>query len=270
MSIKLTLFFEHPLGDGWSESYVKAGNSVAAEVIDEGVDTLVTARKALLGTQSKITYARASLVENPRVSRVRQLRNQRGPNGHDSDLSDVALLVKLTNAAGDKYVYRPIRGIWDDVCLGGGTYNPGASDYDARVTAFGVALRDGGWGWLGVNTKVTKDLLTVTSNPANILTLGFAADSWLAGDVGKKKTVRITGVVGATQLNGTHIVEVMARDSLRRLKPLAIFPYSAPSGKVTMYTRDIVVTSKAEPWRISERKTGRTSFVSRGRASRRR
>jgi hypothetical protein len=82
-------------------------------------------------------------------------------------------------------------------------------------------------------------------------------------------SVRITGIQGATQLNGIHIVKPTSKTVFTTKFPIAAFPYTL-GGIVTYATKGIVKTTSIQASRVTERKPGRPSYLSPGRRRARR
>lgn len=263
--IRCTLFFRQE-GYGWTESYFKDGPSNDPSSYADEITLLAQKRAKCSGQQTYITNARTSVEGVFRDAFLLGFVGNgiRGTFQRDSDNPTTALLLRCRNQASTKFKNNFMRGIWDDVVTAGGKYNPTA-EFQAALNDYVAQVFAGAWGWLGATSVAQANVLTVTQLASGLVGVTVDADL-TAGPFPLDTTVRISGVLGATQINGSPIVRFTDARTLATRRRISIFPYQA-EGKVRLNTKTVIPIFVIAPQRIVERRVGRPSYLSRGRRS---
>jgi hypothetical protein len=164
-------------------------------------------------------------------------------------------------------VVREFRGLNTvDISNVANQFQPGGALLGALQQFFAQAVADG-WGWIGEYTRTPKDVTAVTQNANGTVHVIAAGNLWTALPT-TAQTVRISGIGGASAVNGSRVVIPSALNAFDTKQKISIFPYTA-GGKVTAKTSGFINVANPglnlQALRVSERKAGRISFLSRGR-----
>lgn len=259
-TIQGTLFFEQE-GYGWTESLYKLGTDSDLRTYLPGLYTLATKRAKLSGTQTAIRHTRVSTVGVFRDVGGENV-NLVGDGSHESDTPATALLIFMNDVTSLKHKFLFMRGIWDSVVKIGGLYQP-TTAYIANFNAWAAEVRAGGWGWNGAATKIEQLVTNVVQNVDKTVTVTLGAELFPVPRP-DFATVRISGVQGAVQLNGSQVVRVNDGTHFTTKFPIAMFPWTV-GGKVTYTVKGFVAAFGVGVERITERKPGRPSYKSVGR-----
>lgn len=215
---KVTWFFEGK-GRGWTESLWFGSNNGAYEQTMGAAKTLAAERAEMLGKECWIKAIRVSTEGTGpdamlRYVDFRQKGDVAGKIGNAIQLKkgtaqpDVALLIRFENITQDRHKFVFMRGIWDEVENNHGVYTP-TDDWKKAVGNWAGSVRLGAWGWWGVQEKKKERLTGITRNANDSATFTFANNMFAGITVGKRVSVRISGVnKGRSNLNATHIVQV--------------------------------------------------------------
>lgn len=263
--IRATLFFESE-GYGWTETYAREGPALADFGYLTITDALAQKRAKLNGAETYIRYLRWSQDDVFRDSMGHTYSGSglRGLSTEPSAAPQLALMARFRNAAGTRYKLAYLRGIWDSVSATGGTYTPTVA-FTGYWDDFRAKLLQDAWGWVGRNVTTKANVGTVAQLEAGTVAVTCATNLF-PGPYPMKATVRVSGVQGATQLNGVHVVQASSATQFTTQNRIAIFPYLT-GGVVTYNTETLQLIGQASPQRIVERKPGRPSYKSRGRRS---
>jgi hypothetical protein len=249
---------------GWSESAWFNGISNDLNSYFGQIDALAQKRIKLCGITTTLPFVRWS-----QEGVFRDVALWGYPGGglpgtaaKDSDAPSTALLLALRNGLATRHRNIYLRGIWDEGVVTGGVYTPSVA-YVALMNDYLAQLVAGGWGWLGNNTTTESILTNVVQNVNGTVDLTAAA-AVLPGPFPQEATIRVSGVLGASQVNGVQIVRASSATQFNTKKRISIFPYQA-GGKARYSTKDLILIAGGTVRRVVERKPGRPSYQSRGR-----
>lgn len=273
------LFFQQ--GYGWSESWdwddQQANNKDPAAAAAQFVQ-LIGPRMALAGST---TYCNGIRISAANVFRDAALvsfsgtgaTGTVGTNGQ-SAAPATALLCKHNPATfGLPSSYRPYRGIPTSMVTNGGIWTPTAG-WTANWDAWKNLLRNLGMGWMGLSQQLRGIVQSVIQTPnASTATITLRAPMNATPPtapptlppVNSKITVAFSGIQGASQANGRHIVTTVDGQVFVTLNRLAVSAYVA--GGNALYSAKAFVKDggTGQTLRIDERKPGRPFYLSRGR-----
>lgn len=261
--IRATWFFQQ-LEYGWTETLWIDGASLDAVPVQQAVDRYAQKRIKLSGAQTRLKYYRISLEGVFRDARgfTYPGGGLAGMTGKASDAPQVALLTYFRTLAGGSTRLQYLRGIWDEIVFEGGTYTPGA-DFISRFDDWRAQVFNDAWGWYGVTARQQANVTAVVQDPAGTVSVTLDGNIF-AGPPFVGTTVRIAGVLGATQINGQQIITPTAANAFKTRRRISIFPWTT-GGRVTNVTKGLIPVQVIAPFRIVERKVGRPSYLSRGR-----
>lgn len=261
--IRVNLFFQQQ-GYGWTETYWTQGTDTDIRSYNTKVNNLANKRAVCSGAQTFITASRIS-AEGVFRDATGAFFPGDGLQGTATQISDApatALLVGMKDISAAKARNIFMRGIWDSCVDEGGKFIPTAA-YSAKLNAFFAEIVQQNWGWLGATTRTTAGVMTVTQDPSGVVLVAVNADIFVA-PFPVLGTVRISGVLGATQLNGQDIISASDARHFSTRRRISIFPYTT-GGKVTFNTKAFIPALVCTAKRIVERKPGRPSYLSAGR-----
>lgn len=265
--LQSVLFFEQGKF-GWTESYHKDIPDQDLANFVQVTRDLATKRIAFSGRETKITAIR--------LSKIGAFRDVAGEfttyNGHasqDSDAPNTCLTTFMQSALRLQTKYMFPRGVWDAVIKTGGIYDPGAlPSFVSRYNAWMAEVVNQSWGWMSAGNAVNAMLDGVTSNANKTVRLVFKTDLFPA-ILPIAAEIRLSGILGAFQLNGLQPVIPIDRKTCDTKFPVAIFPWTA--GGKGRYTEKVFVAAAFVGFeKVSERKVGRPSYLTPGRARGRR
>jgi hypothetical protein len=266
---KLTLVFEYE-GYGWTESYVinLAGTPLPGVVFANLAVPLINARIPLLAQDCFLTFARLSTINVPfQVYTVFQ--NLQGQYGADTAFPNTALKIRFTQQAAGPEKTLFMRGIPFSI-INAGNYTPTAQ-WQKSFGAYGTILagtNNNVWGWYGVQSKVSSTLVSYTQNvvpPAQFqVNIESTTAVFTVPQVGTKRIVRLAGVNGKSELNGTQVVTVTSPTSCLTKDRFGVIPYSF-GGTISNPTYGFSAFLNFGAEQIVSRKAGRALFLERGR-----
>lgn len=269
---KVTFFFKGSQ-HGWTESYwLNSGSGLHADSVRKCQD-LFDDRANLLGIECSGHAFRISTESTGPDALLEYysavpifVKNQQGVLGvHQSDEPDVALLMRCNNALLTAHKHIFLRGIWDEVDVSHGRYNPEVEGWKGRINKFMIRLVKDQWGWVGVTGKTAKiPLLGYTRGVDDRVTITFTAPLFTAPQVGKRNVVRISGVNGGAAINGAQVVDVISTTSCTTAKPLGVGAYRH-GGFGVVNTLGFIQIATVQDQKIVERKVGAPLLQSHGR-----
>jgi hypothetical protein len=262
-NIRLTMFFEQA-GQGFTESYWTTGTDPDVRSYRTAADFLANKRIKVSGEQTRLTNIRLNVegVFRDLVGGTYPGGGLQGTIGKPSDFVDTALMMRGASADSKFRRSNYVRGIWDEVVTTGGDYVPNA-DFLAVLGPFVSALINRGWGWLGRTTRLFAPIATVTQDVSGAVNFTLGADLF-PGPFPQRVGVRISGVLGAYQLNGPQVVVATSARIASTAGRTSIFPYTT-GGRVLLTTSAFIPFDSVTARRIVERKAGRPSYKSAGR-----
>lgn len=268
---KITFFLQQGTY-GWSESWYSAQSLDSIALITPQVNRYWTLRSRTLANEGLVTWARiVALTARPRIQTVIAFNNQAVNTGQipsESDAPFTSVLYRCWNNGQTRWKNWYVRGIPDNCVTNGGQFNPTAAFKKAFADLVEL-ISSNPWGWQGLFASQAWPITNVVQNgPANcpIITAPTAA---LPAANTPNFTARISGVVGAVEVNGQHVFVPINATSCQMLRPTAIFPYQA-NGTIRYSPLTYIQLLDVEPLRVVERRAGRPSYQSRGRRSARR
>lgn len=263
--VKATFFFEQN-GYGWTESlWQNAPDPVDLNTFLPKVQAYATKRAPVCGRETLLTYARLSNENVYRDAIFLGLgAGLKGTAGQSSDAPDTAVLFQWRNNAGGKRRRTYVRGVWDGMIDKGGQFIPD-DKYQPVINAWVGQVTQDSWGWITRGSRVQGDVKAATADPASGQVNVTLKAPLFAGPLPRITRVQISGVHGAYQINGSQLVYPTAVDAFTTKDRIAIFPYTS-GGVVTWWTPTFQIIDVGGADRVVERKAGRPSFLSRGRA----
>lgn len=262
---KGTIFFEQ-LTSGWTESYWKTHSSDDANFFIDDLTLLAQKRIKMSGTQTKIMGLRMSIEGVFRDASIffpnpLDLSYQ-GHGSFDSDPPFTALLFRMSSQKGIAFTFRYLRGIWDSQVVSGGGFS-GSAAWQTQYNLWLAELQLKQWGWLAADVR-KKGFVTAAVQNANGTVRVTVTNDIFAGQIGSLIRVRLSGVRGASALNGTHLFVPSSATVADTYQRMCIFPYTA-GGKATYTTTAFTLPTTFKIQRVVERKVGRPSYQLRGR-----
>lgn len=134
------------------------------------------------------------------------------------------------------------------------------------LQAFFAQLVADQWGWLGQTSRVQASVNSLVQATNGTVNVGAAGNLWTVLP-SKPVSLRISGVQGASAVNGTRTVMPTTLSSFATVSRIPVFPYTA-GGKVTVNNTGFVQANNPlslNAIRIASRKPGRRAFLSAGR-----
>lgn len=267
-----TGFFELR-GRGWSESYYSDAGSITDLNTLLAQDVAMWNKRALcLGKEATLIARRTSFVDIQRDTRLSFIKIPGNPNFSAAE-PQVCLQIRFyaADSKNNKLVF--LRGIDDSAEVQGGQFAPdNAIEFQTALTGWRDVMldRQHPYGWMGVASKVTSDLLNYTTNTDGTVTIQCGDGAFTNAQLGKKVQVSIAKADGPypSRLNGRTVVEVDGQDQTlcTTVKPLALFPRKVTTkGSISRWTPTLFVPIDATVQQVGTRKTGKISYVPRGR-----
>lgn len=272
---KVTFFFRGK-GKGWTESLWYASSNGSYEQTMGQAKVIARARAELLGKECEIHAIRVSTEGTGPDAELeyvtyKQTGEAVGKIGDAVKLKrgtaqpDVALLVRFANAARTQHKFVFVRGIWDEVENDYGVYTPNET-WERALNDWMDTLRLTSWGWWGVATKKKERLTGVVRNANDTATFTFANNLFDGITAGKRVSVRVSGVNGGkSNLNATHIVQVLSASEARTEKALAVSNLNV-GGFGAIQTKGYIDIEFAKAQKIVTRECGAPLLESPGRA----
>jgi hypothetical protein len=262
-TIRVNFFFQQQ-GYGWTDTQWTQGTDTDIRAYFAKANALAAKRIACSGAQTFLTAVRIS-AEGIFRDATGTFYPGDGLQGTATQISDApatALLIGMKDVTATKARNVFLRGVWDSCVDEGGKFIPTAA-YTAKLNAYFAELTQQNWGWLGATSRNVANVMTATQDPSGVVLVSVNADLFVA-PFPVLGSVRISGVLGATQLNGQQIISGSAARNFSTRRRISIFPYTT-GGKVTFNTKAFIPVLVCATKRIVERKPGRPSYLSAGR-----
>jgi hypothetical protein len=261
---------------GWSESHWLNSIDASHEITMDAAKKLAAKRAALLGVECFIKAIRVSTEGTGPDAMLRYVRYRpkfiESANGdlvgEKAAQKDVALQIRMENAAHTQHKLVFLRGIWDAVESDQGEYIDN-DEWRPVIDAYRKLLLSGPWGWFG-STGRTKVKLSNVQRGINTdsAVFSFAANLFPDGLAGKRVKIRISGVNGGqSNLNGVHVVSVTDRMTCSTEFPLAV-SNRVENGWGSYNTYDFIQYASFDDQKIVTRETGAPLLESPGRRPR--
>jgi len=267
---KCTILFQQGTY-GWSENHFLSPPTSTLQFEMSKLRTLAQKRIACCGKQTYIEYLKCSNELNKRDVLVAYLGGEnagafQGRSTVDSENASTAILIKRNADLLSKNAPLYMRGIWDDVIYEGGQVRRDSPEWTAAYNSWKAELLTG-WGFVAKDpaTPARAPVVSVNSNVNGFVLIASAAPVFDGSQVGKNTRVFISGVQGASSINGTQIVTVLSVTTCSTVKRIPIFAYIG-GGFITNFLPKWFANNSILQTRVVERKAGRPSYQSRGRA----
>lgn len=279
--IRGTLIFEGG-SHGWVEGYYWTGSATNLAAATVALDFIAQKRAVLLGSENFIKSRRVSVELDDAGLPVRfdaQLRRNPtyvGTQTQPSAVPGVSLQLRWENANGTRHRNSYLRGIWDSVESADGVYLPGdGPGWGGAMSAFLSSLLGGAGvitGWLSrtnaapANAQVTG----YVEETSGQITFTCSAGTFLVGDVGKQKHIRLSGINAPQKslLNREWVVTVNSTTSCTTIIPVSAFPF-VTAGKIMVFAYNFQPAVTILEEGVVFRAPGRPLLARRGRSARR-
>lgn len=271
-TLKYTMYFRLG-GDGWSESYYKAGSDISGAGVLGDIQTLCDKRQSILVPAAKLHHYRVSAVEEKRKS---ILRNRISPAGTwttrgPRDYAGVGLYVDWQTAAGP-HREQCLRGLPDSSVV----YDDDGDELlgiSATLQAYLDYIRDNGY-LLRVLTQHAADLgltpVTALDAAGNTLVLTAAGLTVSPGDVvliSNARGYKVKGIRGRWTVV-SYSGAVLTLKSSREIDPNFALD-TVPNIRVVVHNQSanysMADISSWDNVRAGTRRVGRPSDSHRGR-----
>ncbi len=269
---KVCFFYEDLKARGWSEQWWTPDPPSVAQQ-QANIAQYVQTRKAMLGTEVTITYARVSQVQAAGVQFVRQsyvipVQVDGKSSLGSADFPDTRVLVKCYNATKLSVKNWFCGGIPDDLVKPDGTLvvDPNWTNALNQLLA---GMKTNGWGWVGVsNNPIPTDLTAVVQNAVTgQVELTFIANFFGALPKNLHVSILLKDVDGAFNLNGYQTVIIDSPTTCHTLRRVGINAWNG-HGNGTLKAKALIPVNTFVSERTVERKAGRPSYQSAGRRHR--
>lgn len=263
-----TCFFEQG-GHGWSETYARDGGGVTnlAALADFDRDTIWGKRAKCCGLQTRIFAQRVSFTDQLGDSQLNYIDLQ--PNTFESEDANTAVLVVGQNSNNTRRKNIFMRGVADAVVVLGGEVDRGFALFDASFKAWRDAMIQNAYGWIGTQANTEHPVLGYTTDAENRIVFTLGGPGIAAPAVGNKVRVRgkNMGIGKPSVLNSTFVCIRDNNTSVKTNKPTAAFPYPGTGGFLVTKTTNLITMANIRLQKVVERKAGKPSYVSAGRAA---
>lgn len=273
---KNTAIFQGPQ-KGWTEIYYMDADLVLPpagggnpnnrdnlEAVEGVFLALLVKRTPLLGEQCSIKAVRTARLLQRNRARL-TYTNLPGFTGANSDNLNTSLVATCQNDLNDRQKQIHMRGIWDDVDVRAGVFDPAPAGWVNKWNSFAAALIQGPWGWYGFSSSTTADLLDYAQTVDGYVSFSLAANLFAGVPVGSNVQVRLSGVNTTSELNGQLLVTVDGPAACHSTKRISVFPYVG-GGKMRYGPKGFIKIATVRPQKIGERRSGSPLLELRGRA----
>lgn len=274
MTVKMTYFIQTNTY-GFSESFYLAGTPSRAAVQNLALSYCFF-RKFLMGPQSAINYVRFSYLSPPQlqgtksswVSPIASIQGQ-GTFNSDSDCEFTRVLCQCYDTTGTRLKNWFMGGVPDSLITTGGTFS-GNPAWNKAFTDLVNFMTNTSFGWYGAASRAAGIVTNVVSGPTGQaqFTLDPTTPIFAGLPVNYRTRVRNLGIGGSANLNVSLTVVVKSPTTAWSERRIAIFPYTG-GGTMNFNALTVIPIARADTTRAVERKGGRPSYQSRGRAGRR-
>jgi hypothetical protein len=254
-------------GRGWSESYFRdSGSLLTLQAIAAFDEVMWNKRATCLGTPAQLFAVKTSFVDVIGDSYTTFVLRASG--SWTCTFPDTCIEMLFTVAATGKRKFTFLRGIDDNAEIGGGQLNAGAGGFIDAVNAWKGDIVEKKYGWIGVGAKAVTGLVDYSQNLDGTVNITGAAATFGGGLFGKDTHIRVSKANGPlkSQLNTRLVVNVVDATHCNTKAQIAVLPHTATTpGKITQWTPTLYAPDNSFLQQIGERKTGKVSFVPRGR-----
>lgn len=255
-----TAFFECR-GKGWTETWFRDSGSENSLAVLNAFDIGLWNKRALmLGKEAKIKATRTSFTGVLQDSRLSYAEIPGNP-GFSAAPPQVTLLTIFYSGAATKRKFVFVRGIDDDAAMEGGKFTPGSAiAFQNASTSWSIHVISNSYGWLGIDTKIPKQLLDYVQTVDNRVQINLEPGAFPLTDVGTLQRVNIKKANGPikSELNRRQVVFVLDQDSCVTASEQAVFPRTSVTPGIlerlsfTLYTANLAASQK-----IGERRVGK-------------
>lgn len=273
------LFFQQ--GYGFSESWDwddQVANNKDPALAAAQFTQLIAPRMALAGSNTFLNGIRvstASAFRDVALVAFAGTGNVGTPGAFGQSAPPTTALLCKHNPAtfGLPSAYRPYRGIPVSMCQNGGIFVPTVG-FNTAFDAWKAVLKNLNMGWLGLSFQLSGIVQSVIPTPNSSTATITLRGAMVVNPVqipvpsvplGVKVTIAFSGIQGATQVNGRHIVTTNDGIVFTTYRKLATSGYVA-GGKALYSAKAFVKDAGTGQFtRLDERKPGRPFYLSRGR-----
>lgn len=240
---------------GWSLSLWK---TFAVGQLDRTQGTALAAAPfwaALTGNETKLHAVRTS-DEAVTGDSILEEVSFKGNDQTDSEDPNTTMVIRMQtqDRARKKNIF--MRGIFDNLIVGGGRKSTLSVQWDKDFRALVDFLITNNYGWVGRDATTLTNITNYVSDANGIVTFTLDGNLFLAGDIGKRKPVRISGLNNSNSiLNGQQVVIVTAQNGMKTFRGFGVGPFTG-IGRARYTTKDLVIPSLITLGRVGERKAG--------------
>lgn len=281
--VRLTGFFRDDDGHGWSEQHDIDGGVTITTLTPFllNFDGLMksTRRPMLAGDGYYIGCRAAYKTDDGRIAASNLLaevpvvgtKTVAGQEVWMNESSD-AIKVRLQNAASTANSDIYLRGVWDAVMVGGQVFFGGdqGTAFKRLLTAYVDALRQGAYGWMGVNPNLTPRGKVTSYEQTAEGTIRFTVAATNGKPMpanGSKVQVKFSRINGsASILNRTIVCVVESPTSLLSVPIIGATAFET-EGTFSIPVKGFIPYDHFSYVKLGTRKTGRPFGVQRGRLS---
>jgi len=206
---KYTFFGDDSRENGWSQSLFRDEPGVT--ILSEPVRAKALVKKIvkLLGIDVKYTYIRQSRDDIKGDGLLTQLdlitnADFKGDGSKPIEQAGSCLLVQMSNADRTKKKAFYLHGVWDTAITGAIYADP--IGYAAAFTAFGNELKNYGWGWKTVDSKVQSNIDKVEATPGDKLKITTVDPVFVGPFKGQHQQVYVTGIESFPHIHNPLVV----------------------------------------------------------------
>lgn len=270
------LMFFQGRGSGWSEKYCmdadlvlpppgggNPNNADNLEAVENVFLLLCQKRRLLLAKPFDFLAVRVNRTLTPNQSRLSYV-NIPGNQSHDADDPHTSLVVTCQNDLNDARKQIHMRGIWDDINVRGGVFDPAPPGWTTNWDQFAAALILGPYGWYGKDISTRVNLLGYTQTVDGQVAFELDAALFPNGLQGLNTEVRLAGVNVRSELNGQLLVRVDSTLTCTSVKQISVFPWLF-GGTMRWNTKKFIKFATVRPMKIGRRGAGAPLFSLPGR-----
>lgn len=267
---------------GWSETYYVDAEQILANpttqnpnnwgnfsAVSNSFKTIILSKRMpLAGKQVQCFAVRISSVANPGQALLDYKDIPASNQQQDADNPPSDLVCTQYTPDFSRRRQTHLRGIWDVIDAEGGKLITTPA-WDGLFAGFAAALSSPGWGWIGRSVTHLADIADYVQDidtgqvhftlQANLFTNPF---------VNSTVSVRVSGINGTSELNGSLTVKVNSLLTCTTTTRISVFPYSF-GGKMRWNERGFIKISTTIGTKIGSRDTGAPLLQPHGRAKKR-
>jgi hypothetical protein len=264
---RVELIFESN-GYGWTENYFITDATGTLAIATARSLVLVEKRRNILAKPAAITFRSISDTGGQRAGNTFPVPPSAGLGAYASgDKEATSLLFKRLNGTGKQHSSVFVRGVPDYIVANGGIYTPDA-EFIGDLQQYQTELVTAPWGWLGENVAQSKSSQIVNvAADLNKCVVFTVADNALPFPSPKPHLAfRVSGIVGAGNLNNQWVGVVTSGTTIRTVKPVPFFAPVAATGKLSFRILQLITIVNSNVQRVVTRHAGRPLYHSPGRA----